>query len=284
MLFYAPETHLTMLEKLYVDEMIKALRWEPFQSKLQDDWDAFVLISTVLLSANVAFLAVPSVQSVSGPNQELWISVATVPSLMSIATSLGSIIIGLLLKRQLRISTKDAECSAADAVTYLQKRKHPQLGLETMAIQYSLPYALLMWSMTAFFASVVIVCFSNVNNTATTPARMVYGSVWLFVALLILWTVLTGLETTGKINFREIILPLLEKVYLPTGPKACVDEKGEAGNADARPEHPAESERWTLTSGATRRTPGRRWSFSPPKYPIRALTFLTGKRSRHGHP
>ena len=30
-------------------------------------------------------------------------------------------------------------------MAYLTQREHMQLGLETMAIQYSLPYALLMW-------------------------------------------------------------------------------------------------------------------------------------------
>ncbi|KAI5121416.1 hypothetical protein M0805_003188 [Coniferiporia weirii] len=274
-LFYAPETHLVMLEKLYVDEMIKALRWRPFQSKLQDDWDAFVLTSTVLLSANVAFLAVPSVQAVVGPDQELWTSVATVPSLVSIVTSLGSIIIGLLLKRQLRISTKDAECSAADAVTYLQKRKHPQLGLETMAIQYSLPYALLMWSMTAFFVSVVIVCFLNVNDTATTFARVVYGSVWMFVVVLILWTIFTGLETTTSISWRDFNLPLWRKADSGAGSDAGENEKVEARDSDARSQH---SSRGSTLTSATRQTHSWR------RNPMRGFTFVTGKRTHKAHP
>ncbi|KAI5121417.1 hypothetical protein M0805_003189 [Coniferiporia weirii] len=273
-LFYAPETHLVMLEKLYVDEMIKALRWRPFQSKLQDDWDAFVLISTVLLSANVAFLAVPSVQAVVGSNQELWTSTATVPSLVSIVTSLGSIIIGLLLKRQLRISTKDTEFSAADAVTYLQKRKHPQLGLETMAIQYSLPYALLMWSMTTFFASVVIVCFLNVNDTATTFARVIYGVVWMFVVVLILWTIFTGLETTTSINWRDFNLPLWtlwRKANSDAGSDADEDEKNDARDSDARSQR---SPHGSTSTCATRRT--RPWQRLNP---MRGFTFITGKRS-----
>ena len=34
-------------------------------------------------------------------------------------------------------------------MAYLTQREHKQLGLETMAIQYSLPYALLMWGYVA---------------------------------------------------------------------------------------------------------------------------------------
>ncbi|KAI5122675.1 hypothetical protein M0805_007935 [Coniferiporia weirii] len=191
-LFYVPETHLATLDEIYVDGIIKTVRWRPFQSKLRDDWNSFVLISTVLLSASVAFLAVPSVQAVD--DQGLWTSPAAIPCLVSIITSLGSIAIGLLIIQQVRISVQEADRS----LTYLQKRRRSEFGLEIMAIQYSLPYALLMWSMISFFMSVAIVCFMNVgNNTTTTLTRTVYGSVWLFVVVLIFWTIRSRLGWSG---------------------------------------------------------------------------------------
>lgn len=115
----------------------------------------------MLLNANVAFLAIPNVSS--DENAKFWSSPAAAASLVSTVASLMCIIIGLLLGRQLRIGARGDEGTANDAVSlyyyyyfqivnqdicqmkYLQRRKHRQLGMETLAIQYSLPYALLMW-------------------------------------------------------------------------------------------------------------------------------------------
>ena len=93
--------------------------------------------ATVLLNANVAFLAIPSVDNGSSS-----ISPAQISSSLSIVTSVGSILLGLLLIRQHRVKSKD---TAEEAHRFLMSRKHKALGLETLAIIYSLPYALLMW-------------------------------------------------------------------------------------------------------------------------------------------
>ncbi|THH07421.1 hypothetical protein EW145_g3391 [Phellinidium pouzarii] len=255
-LFYAPDTHLAMLEKLYIDGMIKALRWKTFRSKLQDDWSSFVLTSTVLLSANVAFLAIPSVQSFNGP--ELWTSPAAVPSLVSIVTSLGSIIVGLLLIRQLRISAKDQDSTARDAISYLQKRKHPQLGLETMAIQYSLPYALLMWS---------------VNGGPNAPARAVYGCVWLFILVLILWTVFTGLETSGNFNWRQLKSFSWWKTALEAESVVEGDSDTAIGSDDCSVS--GQSHKSTMRQASPWHSRVRKFA------PMRRFTFVTGKRSHN---
>jgi hypothetical protein len=36
--------------------------------------------------------------------------------------------------------------SSSDAANFLFNRTHPTLGLETLAVMYSLPYAMLIWS------------------------------------------------------------------------------------------------------------------------------------------
>lgn len=111
----------------------------------------------MLLNANVAFLAIPSVDN--GTDQ---LSAAQISSNISIVTSVGSILLGLLLIRQHRVKSKDtpieavslsASCHPTQLLLtvcgyqfwFLSARKHPTLGLETLAIIYSLPYALLMW-------------------------------------------------------------------------------------------------------------------------------------------
>ncbi len=108
----------------------------------------------MLLNANVALLAIPTVVVADGP-----VTMAEITSYLSIVASIGCILVGLLLIRQHRVKSKD---TAEDAVSddllalismnsafpqnnYLNSRKHETLGIETLAIIYSLPYALLMW-------------------------------------------------------------------------------------------------------------------------------------------
>lgn len=129
-MFYAPEVHLQSLEKIWVDRIIHASHWLEFIRKLTGEWQEFVVIvlcyclvfrdeeltllfiqDTVILTANMAFLAIQSVDNGGNlvPNR----SVAQVASYISIVTSLGSILLSLLLIRQNR-SKKN---NAAEAVS-----------------------------------------------------------------------------------------------------------------------------------------------------------------------
>ena len=58
--------------------------------------------ATVLLNANVAFLAIPSVDTGDGH-----VSAAQISSYLSIVTSVGCILVGLLLIRQHRVKSKE---------------------------------------------------------------------------------------------------------------------------------------------------------------------------------
>jgi hypothetical protein len=108
-----------------------------------------------MLNVNVAFLAIQSVDVGADPYR----SPAQIYSYLSVIANVGSIILGLLLVRHNRTKSRE---TAGEAVSYLclpiffsylltQKqaflasRHHPLLGLETLAILYSLPYALLIW-------------------------------------------------------------------------------------------------------------------------------------------
>ncbi|EJC99259.1 uncharacterized protein FOMMEDRAFT_148782 [Fomitiporia mediterranea MF3/22] len=200
-LFYAPEVHLLGLEKVWMDGLVKVRHWKSFQSKLERDWEGFVLYATVLLNANVAFLGIPSVMS-DNLGSKLLVSPAAIISQVSIIASLGSIIIGLLLVRQMRIGAKE---SVEDYLAFLENRTHEQKGLETLAILFSLPYALLMWGMATFLAAVAIICFYNFNGSASFLSRIIYGVIWLFISLFILWTIVTGWEKRHNVNWRSLI-------------------------------------------------------------------------------
>ncbi|KAH9899337.1 hypothetical protein C8Q73DRAFT_638403 [Cubamyces lactineus] len=179
----APEVHLRGLEKIWTDNVIAIQPWSSFISKLQVEWQEFVLYATVLLNANVAFLAIPSVDNGSGK-----LTAPQISSYLSIITSVGSILLGLLLIRQHRVKSKD---TAEEAWRYLSSRKHPTLGLETLSIIYSLPYALLMWGMVTFLLAFSFQTFGTPDRVGvfTTAAG------WIAVAILVCWCVFTGWES-----------------------------------------------------------------------------------------
>ncbi|RPD75534.1 hypothetical protein L226DRAFT_545397 [Lentinus tigrinus ALCF2SS1-7] len=199
----APDVHLRGLEKIFIDGIIAVVPWGTFIGKLQNEWQEFVLYATVLLNANVAFLAIPSVDN--GPND---ITAAQISSYLSIITSVGSILLGLLLIRQHRVKAKE---TADDANAFLRSRKHKMLGLETLAIIYSLPYAMLMWGMVTFLVAFSFECFKNSDKVAvfTTAAT------WIAVAFLVGWTIYTGWEggeTSVWERQRQLVLRIYEHV------------------------------------------------------------------------
>ena len=125
--------------------------------------------STVLLTANVGFLAIPGViisnlggSSITNASQVIiFTSSSQIASSLSVEASMGSIVTALLLARHNRTKQKDDPAGAVSRQsslacfpgrltlgqsTYLYQNTHPEFGLEPMAIILSLPWALLMWS------------------------------------------------------------------------------------------------------------------------------------------
>ncbi|KAJ7892383.1 hypothetical protein B0H13DRAFT_1886822 [Mycena leptocephala] len=95
--------------------------------------------ATVLLNANVAFLALPTV------NDGVKISMRSagqIASYISVVASLGSVIVGLTLLHQNR-KRRDDEMHAV--VDFLGSHFHERFGFESLALLHSLPFAWLMW-------------------------------------------------------------------------------------------------------------------------------------------
>jgi len=181
------------LEKIWIDGTIKHLPWKEFVDRLEKEWENFTFLATVLLNANVAFLTIPAVSPQAALQEAVW-TPAQITSQVSIIASMGSVIVGLLLIRQHRTRAKTAH----EAATYLEKRTHHRWGLETLAIMYSLPYALLMWGMMTFLLAVAFICF--MVDDVFQPC--IYSVAWAFVVTLILWTIRTGWETKNGVKFN----------------------------------------------------------------------------------
>ncbi|KAF9530151.1 hypothetical protein CPB83DRAFT_851059 [Crepidotus variabilis] len=184
-LFSAPDVHLKLLRKMYVDGIMKHSVWETSVRKMNEEWQEFILFATVLLNANVAFLAIQSVDT-NDPTYSR--SPAQIASYLSVIASIGSIILGLLLIRQHRTKYKE---TASDVTRFLARREHKSRGLETLAILHSLPYALLMWGMVSFLVAFCLVC---VDNSSTTT-RILITSACVAMAILVAWCVWSAWES-----------------------------------------------------------------------------------------
>jgi len=175
LLFKAPDIHLRSLEKIWVDSVVHDRPWDEFAKQLRNDYQEFSLMATVLLGANMSFLAIQSVDN--GGNIVRDRSAAQISSYISIVTCLGTVIFALLLSRQNRsMATVD------DAARFLGKMTHKTRGLEGLAILYALPYALLMWSALTFLAAFSFTCFRYSSLATRIPVAAVLFSLFMFIA------------------------------------------------------------------------------------------------------
>lgn len=195
LLFYAPDFHLLGLCKIYTDGLIRYRGWAEFISKLNHEWQEFTLYATVVLNANVAFLSIQSVDTdgTSQPNR----TPAQISSYLSMLTSIGAVLIGLLLVKQHRDWAHE---TAENASRFIFSRTHPTLGLETLAILYSLPYAMLIWSMVSFLAAFSFMCFEK----SSLVTRTLVGALWAVVGALILWCAFAAWESADWDWLRRV--------------------------------------------------------------------------------
>lgn len=179
--FNAPRFHLRTLDDIWVDKVINYQSWDYLMGKLQDEWEHISIIATVMLTVNIGFLAIQSVD-----RSEDIRSAAQLTSYLSAILSISSIVIGLALSRHHRTLKRD---DADIAQYYLWSKYHPELGLEVLAIMYGLPHALLMWSMCAFFVALTCQYFHlNPDIEATSLAgRIPVALTWLIALSLVVW-------------------------------------------------------------------------------------------------
>ncbi|KAF9234478.1 hypothetical protein BU15DRAFT_23154, partial [Melanogaster broomeanus] len=152
-LFMAPVTNIRSLHKLYVDHLVRMDKWTAFVNDFTSQLQNTNLLATVLLTTNVGFLAIQSVDSSTSR------SVRQITSFLSIVCSIASIMLGsIFLERSRRLNSAD---TAAELLGRFYHAKH---GLEHLALIFSLPYAYLMWGMTFFFVAFLAECYTVGND------------------------------------------------------------------------------------------------------------------------
>ncbi|PBK74312.1 hypothetical protein ARMSODRAFT_1081260, partial [Armillaria solidipes] len=156
-LFYAPVVHLDILNKFWVDGLAMKDQWVTLIERCTGEWSEHTIYATILLNANVAFLAIPSVDE---SMERYRGSMTQVLSILSVVSSLGSILVGLLMGRYHR--TKK-HIPVEDINVYLKSHysDDSRWGFEWLAIIYSIPYALLMWAMVLFLGAFFSMCWES---------------------------------------------------------------------------------------------------------------------------
>ncbi|KAF7361113.1 hypothetical protein MSAN_01143000 [Mycena sanguinolenta] len=167
LLFYAPHSQLLGLEALTVDGIIHSTGWALFVKGLNNEWQESIINAAVVLNANVGFLSIQSADQ--GGNFVSTRSPAQIASYVSILASIASMIIA----------------------TFILNPTHPRLGLETLAVMYSLPYKMLIWSMVSFLTAFSFACFQKTSLITRTLVAVVWG----IVAAFILWCAFKLWET-----------------------------------------------------------------------------------------
>ncbi|OJA08916.1 hypothetical protein AZE42_07368 [Rhizopogon vesiculosus] len=158
-LFLEPETQVQELHKIFADKITRTSRWNAFSSKLK---------------------------SLNKGGR----SVIQTASYMSLVTSLGSIVLGLFFASQGRTSGQSTADEAASFLGDLHDEAH---GLESLAMIYSLPKALLMWGMVFFF-----VAFSMYWCTSgDEPSEVAVATVTLLVFVAIALSIIRTKEGDG---------------------------------------------------------------------------------------
>jgi len=124
-----------------LEKIVYREQWKKLVDALIQEWTDTSLLATVLWTADMAFLAINDI------NIE-----AQLGSLISTALALSSIICALLQIRQHRGRTG---AQSHEVAYYLDSVEGRYFGLLPLAINYSLPYALLVWSVAWFGIAIV---------------------------------------------------------------------------------------------------------------------------------
>ncbi|KAK0491277.1 hypothetical protein IW261DRAFT_1556423 [Armillaria novae-zelandiae] len=183
--FGIPKTYVAYLKQTFkykgrLNNMHQ--NWGDYVSKLVREYSTFLVISTVLLSATVSFLAVPGASPI-----------CQLATTASVFTSLGSIIVGVFSIWRHQENTR-----GTDAYAYMRNAQHNWFGIYGHAMLLSLPAVLIVWSILAFAVSIVVYALQGMSYYDGSSLR---ASAWIFLAIfvLIVTTVIGAIHTLSNV-------------------------------------------------------------------------------------
>ncbi|KDQ52657.1 hypothetical protein JAAARDRAFT_183926 [Jaapia argillacea MUCL 33604] len=190
LLFSAPNGYLKSLEETWLDRTLKYSAWKDLMMRLFGEREQLLLLSTVMLTANVSFLAIQSVDQ-----GDSYRSPAQIASYFSMIASIGSIIFGLLLVRKgMSLTREVAAVTGAYLLSDFNRR------MEILSIIYALPYGLFMWAMTLFLLAFSFTTFELdvLFHSTGLGLRLFLAMSWAAIFALLVWFILPDRDGMGK--------------------------------------------------------------------------------------
>ncbi|OAX32387.1 hypothetical protein K503DRAFT_776715 [Rhizopogon vinicolor AM-OR11-026] len=188
-LFGSPDAHSKAIHGIWVDQTIVQPRWKNFIDRLNSEWSGYTIFSTVMLAVDISFLAVPIVQ---------YQTAATLVAYLSTLCAMGSLVVSLVLAGQVNDTRRN---KAAEVASFMVQMTRSTLGLESLALMLSLPFALLIWGMIFFGAALSILIF----KTSGTVTISIVAPIWVAVFTLATWPVLAANDVHPTALRRWII-------------------------------------------------------------------------------
>ncbi|KAF8582461.1 hypothetical protein K439DRAFT_1351098 [Ramaria rubella] len=155
--FGAPFAYLRYIDEMFMTGFGRTdtttERWHRFVRENVKDWNGTNLVATVLISATVAFLAIPGIDSVS-----------RCLGLVSVLLAMASIITGLLNVWQHQHETR-ATPELTIIMDFFQQAERGVHSFNLLAVLLSLPLVLLIWSTITFAVGIVTFAWRGVDTT-----------------------------------------------------------------------------------------------------------------------
>ncbi|KIJ56263.1 hypothetical protein M422DRAFT_63181 [Sphaerobolus stellatus SS14] len=167
-LLYTPQRYTHSLESILTGRQVFSEAWRDFVKELHEEWQALTIIATVILTTNVAFLAIQTVD-----NTQAQRSPAQILSYLSTVLSAGSILQSQLIAKYHRIKGWE----------FLDERIKtnfnflPMIGSELLSIIYSFPYVFLTYSVLCFLAAFLFLCFDKSDRSTRISVGIIGTSI-----------------------------------------------------------------------------------------------------------
>ncbi|KAL4071835.1 hypothetical protein J3A83DRAFT_4093017, partial [Scleroderma citrinum] len=135
--FNMPSAYPVEINRIWVDGLVNMPRWRAFITTTTTKWANWTLCSTVMLAVDVSLLTVPGVDPTTTDFQPINV-IAIYISVMCTLCSLCS----LVWMSVIGISLRSSSDEVAEHITWLTSSP---LGIDYMAIVYSVPFGLMWW-------------------------------------------------------------------------------------------------------------------------------------------
>ncbi|KAJ7020246.1 hypothetical protein C8F04DRAFT_1403752 [Mycena alexandri] len=167
LLFNSPAAHLPRIQIMYKDGILNCLGWKEFIHELRSEWQETILFGTLILNANVGFLAI-SPGALTSPAQIL--------SYLSVFFGFGSVVTGFILSRQYGHEFRHP-CSSSDTTQFFIRRS--VIGFPALAMLYSLPSTFMLWGMITFVVAFFIMAVQSTTGAIRIFVVIVFAAIFV---------------------------------------------------------------------------------------------------------